>query len=180
MREAYIYDALRTPRGKGKKDGSLHQVRPIELVAGLLRDPQFGPVVMFGLGGIFAEALSDVSFAIAPLSVDDAHRMLSAIAATKLLGPFRGEAAVDHDALAAILTGLSDLASDRPDIAEVDINPLVTGPDGSVPHYGVTVMASARVRGLISFEPHYLSFGLVRPGQVVSRTTRTSEGRSPS
>ena len=76
-----------------------------ELIAGVLRDPQFGPTVMLGLGGILAEAVADVVFRPAPLDDVTAHEMIDQLATQRLLGPFRGEAAVDRDALAAILVG---------------------------------------------------------------------------
>ncbi len=102
-----------------------------ELLAGLARDPQFGPVVTFGLGGIFAEALADVSMRCCPLSEHDAREMLDEIRARALLGEVRGLPAVDRDALVRILLGLSRLALERPDVAAVDINPLVI--DGASP-----------------------------------------------
>lgn len=102
-----------------------------ELLAGLTRDPQFGPVVTFGLGGIFAEALADVSFRVCPLDAHDAHEMLDEIRARALLGAVRGLPAVDRDALVRILLGLARLAQERPDVAAVDINPLVI--DGASP-----------------------------------------------
>lgn len=102
-----------------------------EFLAGFSRDPQFGPVITFGLGGIFAEALADVSMRLAPLTGDDAHAMLGEIRARALLGPWRGMPAVDQDALAGVLLALSRLALERPDIAAVDINPLVVA--GSQP-----------------------------------------------
>ena len=103
-----------------------------ELVAGMVRDPRFGPVVMFGLGGVLTEALSDVTFGLVPLDRADALAMLDGIRAKRLLGAVRGEAAADREALAAALVGLSRLALARPDVAEVDLNPLIVGPDGSV------------------------------------------------
>ena len=103
-----------------------------EFVAGLIRDPQFGPVVMFGLGGVFTEALHDVSFRIAPFDEEDAAQMLNEIKASDLLGAFRGEAPVDRKTLVQILVGLSTLGTEYPEIAEVDINPLLVGPDGSL------------------------------------------------
>ncbi len=103
-----------------------------EFAAGLFRDPQFGPVIMFGAGGIFAEALSDVVFRLAPLTGADAEEMLDEIQGRALLDDFRGEAAVDRTALVRTLTGLSRLALDHPMVAEVDINPLKAGPDGEV------------------------------------------------
>lgn len=96
-----------------------------ELIAGLVHDPQFGPCVMIGVGGILAEALGDVAFRLVPLAGVDAHEIVDDLATQKLLGPFRGEPAIDRDALAAVLLGLSRLAADRPDVASVDLNPLI-------------------------------------------------------
>jgi acyl-CoA synthetase (NDP forming) len=103
-----------------------------ELVAGLFRDAHFGPVVMFGLGGIFTEALDDVVFRVAPL--DDAHagHMLDLLGSGEILGDFRGEAAADRKALIQTLTGLARLGLERPEVLEVDINPLVVDPRGRV------------------------------------------------
>ena len=103
-----------------------------EFVAGLLRDPMFGPIVMFGLGGVFTEALEDVVFRSAPIDQIEAESMLDEIKAAKLLGAFRGEQAADRKALVNCLLGLSKLAIERADVAEVDINPLLVGPDGRV------------------------------------------------
>lgn len=103
-----------------------------EFVAGLFRDPVFGPVVMFGLGGVFTEALKDTVFAIAPFDEGEAAHMIDSLKSSALLGPFRGENAADRDALIKTLTGLSRLGVDRPDVLEVDVNPLLVGPDGSV------------------------------------------------
>src|SRR6185295_9104028 len=77
-----------------------------ELIAGALCDPQFGPTVMLGLGGILAEAVADVVFRPAPLDDITAHEMIDQLATQRLLGAFRGEAPVDRDALAAILVAL--------------------------------------------------------------------------
>ncbi|MFZ4441101.1 MAG: acetate--CoA ligase family protein, partial [Syntrophales bacterium] len=101
-----------------------------EFVAGLSRDDQFGPVVMFGLGGIFTEALNDVVFRIAPVNEKDAEEMIEELRSRKLLGPFRGEPAVVREQLVATLTGLSRLGIEFPEVAEVDINPLLVGSDG--------------------------------------------------
>ncbi len=102
-----------------------------ELIVGLLRDPQFGPTVMLGLGGILAEAVADVVFRPAPIDDVTAHEMIDGLATQKLLGEFRGEAAVDRDAIAALLVGLGQLALDRPDVASVDVNPLIITPAGA-------------------------------------------------
>jgi acetyltransferase len=96
-----------------------------ELIAGLVRDPQFGPCVLLGLGGILTEALGDVVFAAAPLTVVEARRMADGLRSQRLLGPFRGEPAVDLDALARILVGLGRLGVERPDVESVDVNPLI-------------------------------------------------------
>ena len=101
-----------------------------EFIAGVVRDPQFGANVMLGVGGVLAEAIADVVFRPVPLSWVDASEMIDGLATQKLLADFRGEAAVNRDALIAVLTGLSALAAARPDIASVDVNPLIVGRDG--------------------------------------------------
>ncbi len=103
-----------------------------EFVAGLFHDSQFGPVVMFGLGGIFTEALDDVVFRIAPLDQNHAGQMIEELRAKKLLGPFRGEQAVRSEQLIQTLIGLSRIGMELPDVTEVDINPLLVGQDGRV------------------------------------------------
>lgn len=96
-----------------------------EFVIGLTRDPQFGPCVMFGLGGIFTEAMKDVSFRVAPLTEDDAREMIGEIRAAKLLDAFRGEKAVDREILVRALVGIGNLGIKHEEIAEIDINPLI-------------------------------------------------------
>ena len=96
-----------------------------EFVIGLSRDPQFGPCVMFGLGGIFTEALKDVTFRVAPLSKEDALEMIDEIKTKKILGEFRGSPAVDREALAEALVGIGELGMSCDSIAEIDINPLI-------------------------------------------------------
>jgi len=102
-----------------------------ELIIGLLRDPQFGPTVMLGVGGILAEAVADVVFRPAPLDEPTAAEMIEDLATQALLGEFRGELAVDRDAIVALLVGLGRLAVDRPDVAGVDVNPLIISPGGA-------------------------------------------------
>ena len=103
-----------------------------EFVAGVFRDDLFGPVVMFGLGGIFTEAVHDVSLRLAPLSPSDAEEMLNGINAQAMLGNFRGEAGVDRSSIKQVLMGLSRLAMEEPDIAEVDINPIIADATGKI------------------------------------------------
>jgi len=95
-----------------------------ELVVGLTRDPQFGPCVMFGLGGIFTEILQDVTFRMAPLSRWDAMDMMNDIRASKILGSFRGKPPVDRDALAGILIAVGRIGMEVDKVREIDINPL--------------------------------------------------------
>ena len=95
-----------------------------ELVVGLIRDAQFGPCVMFGLGGIFAEILEDVSFRVAPLTRWDALDMMNEIKGKKILDAFRGEPAADREALADILLAVGQIGLDHEQVKEIDINPL--------------------------------------------------------
>ncbi len=103
-----------------------------EFVIGLSRDSQFGPCVMFGLGGIFTEALKDVSFRVAPLTKEDALEMIDEIKTKKLLGEFRGSPPVDRNALAKALIGVGELGVKYDSIAEIDINPLIVCGDKPV------------------------------------------------
>ena len=95
-----------------------------ELIAGMVRNPQFGPCVMLGVGGVLAEAIADAAFRLAPLDRLDAHDLINDLGAQGLLGEFRGEPAVDRHAMADILCRLGDLAAD-PDVTSVDLNPLI-------------------------------------------------------
>ncbi len=112
-------------------DGSAHLlVCPMvhgrrELIAGLVRDPVFGPCVMLGVGGIFAEAVGDVAFAVAPLLGADADELIDALQTRRLLGAVRGEPPVDRVALGRLLTTLGRLGCERRDIRAIDINPLI-------------------------------------------------------
>jgi acetyl-CoA synthetase (ADP-forming) len=96
-----------------------------ELIAGMLRDPQFGPCVMFGLGGVFAELVSDVAFAVAPLEQHDADDLIQALRHREILEEFRGEPEADLAALAKILEALGSIGEARPDVLSIDINPLI-------------------------------------------------------
>ena len=96
-----------------------------ELVAGLVRDPQFGPCVMFGLGGIFTEVLKDICFRIAPLEKRDAVEMMHEIKGCKILESIRGMDAVDLDSLAEILMNVGQIGLENDMIKEIDINPII-------------------------------------------------------
>jgi len=96
-----------------------------ELVVGLTRDPQFGPCVMFGLGGIFTEILKDISFRVAPLEKHDALEMMREIKGHKILDAVRGMPAADIDALADILIAVGRIGLENDDVKEIDINPLI-------------------------------------------------------
>ncbi|HHW74918.1 MAG TPA: carboxylate--amine ligase [Firmicutes bacterium] len=96
-----------------------------ELVAGALREPGFGPCVMFGLGGIFTEVLGDTVFRMAPLSRVDAQEMLGSIRAGDLLGEYRGMEAADSAALSEILQKTGNLLLLHPEIKEIDLNPII-------------------------------------------------------
>ncbi len=97
-----------------------------ELIAGMVRDPQFGPCVLLGLGGIAAEALSDAVFAATPLARAEAKRLITRLRSAALYTrPWRGEPAVDLEALADVLVGLGKLGAERADVASVDLNPVL-------------------------------------------------------
>ena len=102
-----------------------------EFVAGIVDCKGFGPSVMFGLGGIFTEALNDTLFRPAPVTVDDAEEMVREIRAEKLLGPVRGMPAVDIQSLAGMLSRLSLIPLVHPEVREIDINPLIV--EGTTP-----------------------------------------------
>jgi len=104
-----------------------------EVILGMQRDPQFGPLMMFGMGGIFVEVLKDVSFYLAPLTADEARQMLTSTRTWHMLKGVRGQEAVDIDAIAESLQRLSQLVTEFPQIQEMDINPFVVGPPGFTP-----------------------------------------------
>lgn len=106
-----------------------------ETILGVTRHPKFGPLVMFGLGGIFVEVFQDVSFRLAPFNLGDAKRMVRSIKSYKLLTGYRGEEKADLQALEECLIRLSDLVTNHPEIKEMDINPLLVHAEGQ----GVTV-----------------------------------------
>jgi hypothetical protein len=117
---------LAKPSAVGAEAEDLLELRgPEEADAGLLRDPQFGPCVMLGLGGIFAEALDDVAFAVAPLEPWDAEDLIDALEHRRILGELRGEPGVDRKKLGSLLETLGRIGLERPEIRSIDLNPLV-------------------------------------------------------
>lgn len=104
----------------------------VELVMGMSTDPQFGPMIMFGFGGIFVEVLRDVSFRIVPLTEEDATEMINEIKGRALLEGVRGTMPVKKEALVDILLKLSRLLEANPEIKELDINPLFANSEGAI------------------------------------------------
>jgi acyl-CoA synthetase (NDP forming) len=104
----------------------------LEVIVGVATDPQFGHVVMFGLGGVWVEVLEDVSFRLVPLTKDDARSAVTEIRAARLLEGFRGSAPVDKAALEDILLRVSDFVAKTPEVREMDLNPVFAYRDGAV------------------------------------------------
>lgn len=102
-----------------------------ECIVGMIRDKQFGPVLMFGLGGIFVEVLKDVAFRVAPLSEQDVDEMIREIKGYKILAGIRGERAKDIGAIKEILNKLNEIAVDNPEIQEIDLNPVIVHEKGA-------------------------------------------------
>jgi acetyl coenzyme A synthetase (ADP forming)-like protein len=101
-----------------------------EVIVGAITDPTFGKVVMAGLGGIFVETLKDVTFAMAPVTKERARAMLAELKSAAILEGVRGEPPVDFDALCDIVVKVSELVTAHPEIAELDLNPVIARPDG--------------------------------------------------
>ncbi len=151
-----------------------------ELIAGIVRDPQFGPTVMLGVGGILAEAVADVVFRPAPVDAITALEMIDDLATQKLLGEFRGEAAVDRSRLVEVLTGLGRLAAERSDVASVDINPLIVEASGRVVAVDglVELAAAATDRAVLRARPSDEQFqALFEPRGVVVSGASTHPGK---
>ncbi len=102
----------------------------VEVIIGVSRDPQFGPLLMFGLGGVLVEVLGDVSFRVAPLTERDAAEMVREIKGFPILRGHRGSPPADLDAIERALLDLSRFVDSRPDVGEVDLNPVIAHPNG--------------------------------------------------
>ncbi|MFF0052674.1 acetate--CoA ligase family protein [Streptomyces sp. NPDC005498] len=103
-----------------------------EVIVGAVTDPTFGKVVAFGLGGVLVEVLKDITFRLAPVTADEALSMLDSIGAAEILRGVRGAPPVDRWALAEQIRRVSQLVTDFPEIAEVDLNPVIAAPDGAI------------------------------------------------
>lgn len=103
---------------------------PRELVLGLNRDAQFGPVVMVGLGGVMTEILNDTAFRMAPIDMMEAFDMMEELRGKKVFDAFRGQAPADRDAVGRALIGLGRIGLEHPEVIEIDVNPLIVRPDG--------------------------------------------------
>jgi acyl-CoA synthetase (NDP forming) len=135
--EAYgqILEAIRQKHPQAKVQGISVQkmARPgAEVIIGMSKDAQFGPVLMFGLGGVLVEVLKDVSFRIVPLSRRDAAEMLKGIKGYPLLEGYRGQEAVDIPRLEKLLLKVSDFVEKHPEIREIDLNPVFAYSDGAM------------------------------------------------
>jgi len=104
----------------------------VEVIIGVTKDAQFGPVIMFGLGGILVEVLKDVTFRIVPLTRRDAREMIREIKGYPLLEGYRGQEAVDVDKLEECLVKISQFVEQNPEIKELDLNPIFAYSDGAV------------------------------------------------
>ncbi|MGB9741327.1 MAG: acetate--CoA ligase family protein [Candidatus Bathyarchaeia archaeon] len=130
VRDAYrqILGNVKKHRADAKIVGVLVQeMAPAstEIIVGAIKDPQFGPALMFGLGGIFVEILKDVSFRIAPIDEEEAHEMISEVKAYPLLKGYRNLPPADIDAIVKILVSTSKLVMEHQEIKELDLNPIM-------------------------------------------------------
>lgn len=138
-----------------------------EFVVGLSHDASFGPVVMFGLGGIHAEALQDVAFGLPPLSAEEAEELLENIKTRALLGPWRGAPAVDREALVSVMLALARIAEDHPEIREIEVNPLLVEDSRPVAVDALVALGSPVTRAArLPADPSLLDY-LVAPESVV-------------
>jgi acyl-CoA synthetase (NDP forming) len=101
-----------------------------ELIVGGIRDKQFGPSVMFGIGGIFAEVYDDVAFRVAPIDTTDALSLIRGLRGSKILSGFRGKPPADLDAIVGVLIGVSKLMTEHDTIEQLDLNPIIAYSDG--------------------------------------------------
>ena len=115
----------------------------VEVIVGVTTDPQFGPVMMFGLGGIMVEVLGDVAFRLAPLGEGDARDMIDEIQGRQVLDGVRGQPPVDVGAIEAMLDQVSQFAAEHPEVAELDLNPVIASSEGAIAVDARIVLAEA-------------------------------------
>ena len=128
-----IMSAVKTKRPRSKITGILVQeMAPssTEVIVGSIKDPQFGPTLMFGLGGVFVEIYKDTTFRIAPITIREAKEMISEIRAYPLLKGYRGQPKADVDAIAKVLLNTSQLVMNHQEIKELDLNPIMVYENG--------------------------------------------------
>jgi acyl-CoA synthetase (NDP forming) len=104
----------------------------VEVIVGMTIDPQFGPVMMFGLGGIMVELMKDVSFRLVPLKERDANQMINEIKGRSLLEGIRGKPPVDKAALCQSILKVAEFVEQHPQVQELDLNPMIAYPDGAI------------------------------------------------
>jgi len=114
-----------------------------EVIIGSTTDPQFGPVMMFGLGGVFVEVLKDVAFRIVPLAERDARQMVREIKGFAILEGVRGQPAADTDAIERIIMQVSEFIADHPEVEELDLNPVLAYADGAIAVDARIILAAA-------------------------------------
>ena len=126
-----------------------------EPLLGLKRDPVFGPVIAFGLGGVLTEVLGDIALTLAPPSARDVAELLESIRSRKILGAFRGSPPVDRAALSKVIEAIGRIALDFPEIAEIDVNPLLVEGDRPVAADALVILskAASAVREARPFKP---------------------------
>jgi acyl-CoA synthetase (NDP forming) len=130
-----MLDAVREVQPKARIDGvAVQHMAPAgtEVIIGMSKDPQFGPVLMFGLGGVLVEVLKDVAFRIVPLELRDARQMIREIKGYPLLEGVRGQPPADVAALESLILKLSEFVEANPQIEELDLNPVFAYPDGVI------------------------------------------------
>lgn len=127
----------------------------LEVIVGGVRDNVFGPVVMFGLGGIFVEVSKDVSFRVAPITFEDALAMLSEIKSAKILEGYRGQPPVDKEAIADIIIKAARLMEDNLEVESIDLNPVMAYAEGAMVVDARIVLRYHKVMamGPVGFEP---------------------------
>jgi len=137
VKESYknIFCNVRKNKPEARINGMLlykQAPKGVEVIVGMIRDPQFGPTVMFGLGGIFIEILKDVTFRVCPVERADIEEMLTEIQGIKMLQGYRGQPRCDVNAIIDIILQISRLALDYSTIQEIDLNPVLVYEKGAV------------------------------------------------